>query len=312
MLNLPIIHALCNVYGRGVIASELVTAWIEKMQLVVKWLETEGRSVLVEALKNSVMDSLHGQETNPHKEKEAEEVKRKKGKGIADENGIHSILHKHNSNAKQGRSYYSCLHGQKASWKDLYILITRIDGKCLRTDYLRKSARWKTMRCVKQKQMKETEIRLKQIVEQLERVQDVLKAEQQELHFSEQKGAEYSSFDQNFLERECSSLVLGEMLTAKVHRLLDFSSAFARVCTLFAGVYTSFIGSHDNRLPNLKHSSHHGQWIQPLFSKCRVVGESSSPAVRLPRFSVDCVAVRSIQSATIQLTSTIVVPAETL
>eukprot|EP01018_Ginkgo_biloba_P000220 Gb_22005 [translate_table: standard] len=85
MSSLPTLHALCNVYGRGVIASVLVTAWIEKMQLIVEWLETEGGEAPIEVSKKSTTGLFHGQETHPRSEREAEEVKKRKGKEVAEE-----------------------------------------------------------------------------------------------------------------------------------------------------------------------------------------------------------------------------------
>eukprot|EP01018_Ginkgo_biloba_P019704 Gb_27712 [translate_table: standard] len=87
LATLPIMHALCSVYGCGVIVSQNVVVWIEKMHLVVKVLETDGRGALAEVVrsKHLVTDSLHGQETSSSREKETKEAWRKKGKSIADE-----------------------------------------------------------------------------------------------------------------------------------------------------------------------------------------------------------------------------------
>eukprot|EP01018_Ginkgo_biloba_P022014 Gb_28261 [translate_table: standard] len=69
----------------GVIASELVAAWIEKMQLIVVWLETNGEGATVEMSEKSKTNLFHGQEIHPRREREIEEVKRRKGKEVAEE-----------------------------------------------------------------------------------------------------------------------------------------------------------------------------------------------------------------------------------
>eukprot|EP01018_Ginkgo_biloba_P039409 Gb_34151 [translate_table: standard] len=86
MAKLLIMKAWCNVYGRGVITSQNVATWIEKMQLVVKSLEIDSKRTPVNMVKsrNLVIDSFHGQETSLRKESAAEEVRRKKGKNIAE------------------------------------------------------------------------------------------------------------------------------------------------------------------------------------------------------------------------------------